>query len=155
MSKGFNIAEAAHVVNVLPPVDMTGGKTGVAFSMKNAAHASILLTIGASAAAFTKIFVNQCTAQDGTGAVAIAYNIYKQETAAGDVLGPRTAVAATGYTPSANDGIFYIIELDASELLDGSPYVQVAVTNGSNSVIGAIVVILSGLRDTAGFTALV
>jgi hypothetical protein len=27
MSKGFRVAEAGHVVNALPPVDITGGKT--------------------------------------------------------------------------------------------------------------------------------
>ena len=62
------------------------------------------------------------------------------------MLGARTAVAAAGLTPSANDGIFYVIELDASELSDGKPYVQVELTNGTNSVIAAVVAILSGAR---------
>lgn len=146
MPKGFNIAEAAHVVLPLAPVDSTGGKTGAAFSMKNAAHVSIIIPVGVSAAAFTKIIINQCVDAAGTSPVAIPFSIYKQETAAGDVLGPRTAVASTGYTPSANDGIFYVIELDASELTDGSAYVQVQLTNGSNSVLAAVVAVLSGLR---------
>ena len=40
---------------------------------------------------------------------AIPFNVYKQEASAGDVLGPRTAVAAAGPDPSANDTTFYVI----------------------------------------------
>jgi hypothetical protein len=146
--KGFVIAEQGHVVNVTPPVDVTGGATGQAFSMANYQHASIFITVGVSAAAFTKILVNQCTDHTGANPVAIPFAIYAQETAGAshDVLGARTQVAAAGYTPSANDGIFYVIELDANELADGSPYVQVQLTNGTNSVIAAIVAVLTGAR---------
>jgi hypothetical protein len=151
--QGLVIAEQAHVVNILPPVDITGGKVSQAFNMKNHHHATIFLQIGVSAAAFTKIIVDQCTATaavgtPAAGATAIPFSIYKQETAGADsdVLGARTAVLAAGYTPSANDGIFYVIEIDAQELADGSPYVQLSLTNGSNSVIASAVAILSGPR---------
>jgi hypothetical protein len=146
--KGFVLSEAGHVVNILAPVDITGGKTAQAFAMKNYQHASILLQIGVSAAAFTKILVNQCTDASGSNPVAVPFSISTQATAgaSNDVLGARTAVAAAGYTPSANDGIFYVIELDANELADGSPYVQVQLTNGANSVIASAVAVLSGAR---------
>jgi hypothetical protein len=116
-------------------------------------HASILVLIGASAAAFTKIIVSAGTATAAigsavAGAVAIPFNIYKQETAGADkdVLSARTAVAAAGYTPNAADGIFYVIEIDAAELPDGSPYVQLSLTNGVNSVIAGAVAVLTGAR---------
>src|SRR5437879_5868343 len=115
--KGLVLAEQGHVVNILAPVDITGGKTAQAFSTANYQHVTIIVQIGVSAAAFTKILVNQCTDASGSNPVAIPFAIYKQETAGAvnDVLGARTAVAAAGYTPSANDGIFYVIEIDASE----------------------------------------
>lgn len=146
--KGFNIAEQGHVVQFLAPVDITGGKTGQAFSMKNHEHASIFILAGVSAAAFTSMVVNACTDAAGSNPTAIPFNVYKQEAAGAshDVLGPRTAVTAAGLAPSANDGIFYVIELDASELPDGSPYVNVVLANGSNSVIGAGLAVLSGSR---------
>ena len=144
--KGFVVSEMGHVVQALAPVDITGGKTGQAFSMKNYKHASILVLIGASAAAFTKIIVNACTDAAGDNPTALPFEIYTQETAAGDVLSARTDVAAAGYTPSANDGIFYVIEIDSAELPQGSPYVQVQLTNGVNSVIAAVVAVLSGAR---------
>jgi hypothetical protein len=146
--KGHVIAEQDHVVNILPAVDITGGKTGQAFSMKEHGHATILLTVGVSAAAFTKIIINQCTDAAGDNPVAIPFALYAQETAGAshDVLGARQQVAATGYTPAATDGIFYVIEIDASELADGSPYIQLDLTNGSNSVIAAAIAVLSGSR---------
>ncbi len=151
--QGNVLSETSHFVNILPPVDITGGKKCQAFSMKNHGHASIFIPVGVSAAAFTAIVLQYGTAtaaigSDVAGNTAMAFSIYVQETAGAshDVLGARTAVAAAGYTPSANDGIMYVIELDARELPDGNPYVQVVLTNGTNSVIAAAFAILSGAR---------
>lgn len=146
MSKGFYTAQDGHVVPVLAPVDITGGKVGAAFSMKNHAHASILLQIGVSAAAFTKILVNACTDAAGSNPTAIPFDIFTCENANTDVTSGRTPVPVAGYTPSAVDQIFYVIELDASQLPQGSPYVQLQLTNGANSVIASAVAILSGGR---------
>lgn len=149
--QGFNIAEMGHIVNILPPINIAGGVECDVFSMENYAHATIIIQVGVSAAAFTKIIVKECTAIDGTGATAIAFSVYKEETAAGDTLGARTAVAAAGVTPHANDTIFYVIELDARELSDLSHFIEVELTNGSgNSVIASAVAILSGSRYAQG-----
>lgn len=151
--KGIVLAEQAHFVNILAPVDITGGKTAQAFSMANYQHASIVFQIGVSAAAFTKILLNQCTDASGSNPTALAFSIYKQETAgaSNDVLGARTAVTSAGYTPSANDGIFYVIEIDATELLGADngaegKYLQLQATNGANSVIASALAILTGAR---------
>jgi hypothetical protein len=146
MAKGFYSAQDGHPLLPLAPVDITGGKTAAPFSMVNYAHASIFVLIGISAAAFTKIILNACSDAAGDGATAIAFDIYKQETAAGDVLSGRTAVTSAGFTPSANDGIYYVIEIDAAQLPAGLPYVQVQLTNGANSVIASVFAILSGAR---------
>ncbi len=146
MSKGLVIAEIGHIVNIIPPIDITGGVTGDVFSMRNHAHATIVVQIGVSAAAFTKIIVNECSNFAGDNAVAIAHSIYKCETALADVLGARTAVAAAGTTPSANDNIMYVIELDAAQLSPDKPCVQLSLTNGANSVIASAIAILSGAR---------
>jgi hypothetical protein len=161
---GFNIAEAAHVVNILPPVDITGGKTCQAFSMAGYNHATIVIQVGVSAAAWTKTILSVGTATAAVGstvanATAIPYSQYVQETAGAnnDVTAAISAVAAAGYTPSANDGIFYVIEIDARELeaalagaLSGTlgqfAYLQLSFTNGANSVIASAIAILSGSR---------
>lgn len=146
--KGFVIAEEGHVVQLIAPVDVTGGVTAQRFNMANYQHASIIFQIGVSAAAFTALLLKNCSDSSGTGGVAIPFSIYKQETAGAshDVLGARTSVTSSGYAPSANDGIFYVIELDASELADGKNWVELSLTNGSNSVIASAVAILSGSR---------
>ncbi len=145
--KGFYAAQEGHFVNVLPPVDINGGATGDRFKMNNHGHATILVQVGASAAAFTKILVKECNAASGGTATAIAFDYYAEETAAGDTLGAKQTATAEGVTPSANDNIFYVIELDASELSDGFNWVEVELTNASgNSVIASISALLSGSR---------
>ena len=145
-AKGFYAAQEGHVVPLIYPVDTTGGKLGAAVSMKLWNHASIILMIGVSAAAPTKIIVNACTDASGDNAVAIPFDLFAGETAGLDTLGTRIPVPASGYVPSGNDGIFYVIELDAEQLLNvgaGYAYFQLDVVNGANSVIGAAVAILS------------
>ncbi len=144
--KGITLAEIGHFVNILPPIDITGGKTGDVFSMAKYAHATIVIQTGVSAAAFTKILLNECTDFAGAGATAIPFSVYKEETAAGDTLGARTAVLAAGLTPNAADTIMYIIELDASQLTAGSHFVQLSLTNTTNSVIASALAILTGAR---------
>lgn len=146
MSRGFTVAEHGHVVNLKPPIDISGGEDCDVFSMENYSHASIIIQVGVSAAAFTKIIVNECTDFSATGATAIAHTIYKEETAAGDTLGAGVAVAAAGTTPSANDNIMYVIELDDAQLSDGYQFVQVQLTNGVNAVLASAVAVLSGAR---------
>lgn len=152
--KGFVAAEQGHIVQMLAPVDITGGAKSQAFSMKNYQHASIFILVGVSAAAWTSIVVKAGSATAAVGAdvanaTAIAFREYKQTTAgeANDVLDAGTNLASTGDTaPSANNGIFYVIELDANELPDGKPYVQVVLANTTNSVIASVVAVLSGAR---------
>ena len=145
---GFVLAEQGHLAMPLAPVSISGGKTGACFHMKQHNHASIIIPIGVSAAAPTSIVVKQCTDSSGAGATAIPFNYYAMTTAAGDTLGARTAATASGITSvSANDGIFYVIELDSAELADGSPYVQVVIADSGNTTYAAILVVLSGGRD--------
>lgn len=150
-AKGFYLAQEGHTVNILPPVDITGGKTAQAFSLATYAHASIILQIGVSAAAEGLVTLNACTNAAGSNPVAIPFDVYKQETAgaSNDVLGPRVPVPATGFTPAATDGIFYVIEIDAANLPQGSPYLQLALADTTNSVIASAVAVLSGGRNTS------
>ena len=143
---GLVLAEEGHIVNALPPIDITGGKKSDIFHMKHHSKCTAVVQIGVGAAAFTKVLVNACSANDGAGRTAIPYSVYKEETAAGDTLGARTAVAAAGLTPSAADTIMYVIEIEAAQLPDGLDWVEIELTNGTNSVIASILAILTGSR---------
>ena len=140
------LPEMSHIVNVIPPIDITGGVTGDVFSLDGYKRATIVVQVGVSAAAFTKILVNECSDLAGSNPVAIPYTLYKQETASGDVLGSSSEVTAAGQTPSANDDIFYVIELDENDFTDGKHFVQLSLTNTSNSVIASAVAILHDPR---------
>ena len=146
--RGENLFEQAHFVNLLPAVDLSGGKLTDVFHMKFHRWANIFIGIGVSAAAFTKIIVEACTDATGAGNEAIPYTLYKEETAAGDSFSAKEDVTAAGYTPSANNDIMYGIFVDSAQLPDDKPYVRVSLTNGANSVIASAVAILTGQRYT-------
>lgn len=143
---GIVMAEQCHIVNILPPIDITGGATSDVFSMGNYSHATIIVQIGVSAAAFTKLIVEKCDNFTPTTHTDMAFAVYKEETDSGDTLGARTAVAAAGVTPDAADNIMYVIEIDADELGAGFDKLRLEITNGVNSVIASAVAILSGGR---------
>ena len=144
--KGINIAEQCHIVNAMPPINITGGVDSDVWSMAKHEHAPIIIPIGVSAAAFTKIILQACDDFVPSATTDIGYRLYAEETAAGDTLDAAEAVAAAGRTPDAADNIVYVIEIDASELPAGKPNLRVHLTNGVNAVIASVIVILSGAR---------
>ena len=144
--QGHVIAESGHVINLLPPVDVNGGApvTIPGFSMKGWNHVSILLGLGVQAAPLTSILLKAAATPTGVG-TSIPFSIYKQEGsgASQDVLGPRVAVTSAGFTtPSGNNKIFYVIELDAAELPDGLPYCQLVITAPASSILMSAFAIL-------------
>jgi len=149
MGLGFYTTQKGHWVPLIPPVDITGGKTSAAFSMAMYAHASILLALGVSAAAPGAVTLNACSNAAGANPQAIPFNVFKCETASADTLGAKVACTAAGFVPSATDGIFYVIEIDAQALPQGLPYLQLAIANGVNSVIASAVALLSGARQAS------
>lgn len=156
--RGIYLSEAAHFVNALPPKNISGGATSDRFNLKQHAHASIVVQIGVSAAAATKILLNAYAASSGGVAEPIGYKLHAEETALGDTLGAKEDVTSAGKTPSANDNIFYVIEIDSAELPEGKPWLEVQITNGSgNSVIASALAILTGARyagSADGITAI-
>lgn len=144
--QGITLAQQGHFVNVIPPIDGSGGVTGDRFKMTLDGHVTLIVQIGVSAAAPT-ITLKECTAASGGTATAIAFDYFAETTASGDTLGALTAATSAGITGSANDNIFYVIELDARELSDGSPWLELTVNPGSaNSCLISALAILTGSR---------
>ena len=72
-------------------------------------------------------------------------------TAAGDTLGARTSATSSGFATSTNDGVFYVIEIEASQLeaaatYAGRAYFRVKCSDPSGATYASIAVILSGSR---------
>lgn len=153
---GFNIAEAGHVVNVLAPVSISGGKTGQRFSTKNAAHVSILVHFGVFGAALpTAILVKGCTAASGGTATAIPFRYYLATSGgtATDTTSPPVVATAAGILAAVLgkiDATYILIEIDTVELVsalgDGYPYLEVSITDSGNVTYAGILAILSGQR---------
>tara|TARA_R110000765_G_scaffold277926_2_gene375782 strand:- start:802 stop:1272 length:471 start_codon:yes stop_codon:yes gene_type:complete len=143
----FSIGEGkGHYVLAHAPVSINAGAvTSDAFKMENYSHATIIVSAGVTGAAAT-LTVKENTAADGTGATAIAYSYYAETTAGGDTLGARTAATASGVAMTTNNGHFTIIELDASELSDGSEWVTVHLSAPGAAMLVCIGVVLSGAR---------
>lgn len=141
------IAEEFHVVNIIPPRDINGaGANSDVFSMKAHNHATIILQLGATAGT-TTVTLEACDNFTPTTTEAIAFSYYAETTAGGDTLGARTAATASGFATSANDNIFYVIEVDAAELPDGKPNLRLVLSSpGAVSVLVNAVAILSGAR---------
>jgi hypothetical protein len=165
--KGFNIAEAGHVVNLLPPQNITGDSSATpinpAFSMKNYKHASILIAFGAEATQdATNLILYLCSSAAGASPIAIPFNCYTQAAggAGNDVLTgiqnvPATGLVLSGTNAPANGLI--VIEIDANELeaATGAPlggslgvdsYVGIGLGSPAAADFAAILVVLSGAR---------
>jgi hypothetical protein len=54
--------------------------------------------------------------------------------------------------PPVNNGVFYVIEVDAAELSSGYPNLRVCFTYPGAATLGPCVVILSGSRYGSGST---
>jgi len=143
----MNIAEQGHVVNILPPQSITAAVTSDIFSMKNYAHATIIVTAGATNADAGNITIEECDDFTPTTDTAIDFNYCAETTAAGDTLGARTlAAAAMGIDVSGNDNITYVIEIDARELTDGYPCLELKWSAPGGATLVSAVAILSGSR---------
>jgi hypothetical protein len=149
--KGYNIPEDGHICNILPAVSINGGANTAVFSMRHAGHVDILISVGVSNDAFD-ITVEECDDFTPTNHPAIAFHVYKEETASGDTLAARTDVTDAGFTTSANDNIFYVISLDASELSRGYPNVRVCFSNPGGATYVAVMAVLSGYRFKSAIT---
>jgi len=146
-AQGFSIGEGqGHFVLGVAPVDIdAGAQTSDAFKMANYSHATIIIALGVTGAAST-VTVKENTDASGSGATAIAFSYYSEETAAGDTTSARTAATSSGFATSTNDGVFYIIELNAEDLSDGSEWVTVHMSDPGSATFASIGVILSGAR---------
>ena len=151
-AQGIYMANECHLINLIPPVDVNGGKVisgQPCFHMGRYQHATIVLQFGVSSAASTVILKN-CTSAAGAGATAIAARYHACATgytaANGDVLGAKTTLATTGLSMGGTSNTFYVIEVDAADLTDGYPWVGLTFSNGAASLLASCLVILSGAK---------
>lgn len=157
--RGFNIVEVGHVVQILKPqavATSVGTVTSEFFNMENWGRANIILEIGERISGSLVLLVRDSTSATVGDSTARAFSLYPESaTPASDVPGARTAVAATGHTLVGTvDNVFAVIDINAQDLTDGSPWVGIQLTGfGSVADVLAAYAILSGGRHQKGVTA--
>jgi len=171
--QGFNISEAGHVVNLLPPASITGGTGTISpgFSMKNYKHASIIIALGAEATQLSgNLLVQLLPTATGTG-VDIPFNYYFQSAGGAggdDVLSTINNAPAAGFTMSASNAPangLIVIEIDVNELestlgalagtvlagsLGQNNYVSLVIPSAAAANFASVIVVLSGARYEEG-----
>ena len=153
-ARGINLAEEGHPVSILSPQNVTGGVTSTAFSLKNAGKANIFLQIGALSATLGAVTLNASTSAAGANPTAIPFTYYQQPTAgnANDTLAlngstPSSAFSATsaGFVPANAANTFYVLVVQADQLPQGSPYLQLAIADGTDTDYVSALAVLTGL----------
>ena len=137
------LVEESHVVSILPPIDINGAKSCDVFSMANYGHATIYITMGVTHSTGSVVTLEECDDFTPSNATAIAFSYYAEDTALGDTLGARTAADSAGFTTSVNNGIIYVIDIDAAALTDGYPCVQLEFADPGGSTIASAIVVLT------------
>ena len=138
------LAEQAHIVPMIYPQGSSGASIdGDIVSMKNASHATIILTVGAQAGDLIAKVYEANGFDDGDTLIDCA--VYKEETTNSDQLGDRTAVvAADGVTTVTTNNIFYVFEIDAEDLTESYPNIQLKLSGLNNTTYVSAICILTG-----------
>jgi hypothetical protein len=169
--RAFHLSEGGHLAVLLPPQSISGASSAApinpAFSMKNYAHASILIIAGAEATQdTTTLLLYLCSSAAGANPVAIPFNYFLQIAGTaygvpgGDVLGPMNSAPAAGLVLSAANlppnGVI-VIEIDDRELegatstlagvLGAYSYIGVGLGSPVAVDLACVAVILSGPRN--------
>ncbi len=153
----FNVAEDGAIVTLYTPRDLNplaAAKSPVVVSMRNFAHASIIISIGVDGPiAAAVITLESCSNLTPSVATAIMFRYYRYETsqiaANGDVHGALTwtTTAAAGLIPVATAlSAIYDIELDAEELLAGHMGFRLAIADPAAASVCSAIAVLSGPR---------
>jgi hypothetical protein len=117
-----------------PAADMyNGDPASDVVSLANYHGARFEIIEGAGATGTATITVEECTANDGTGATAIAFN-YRVKDGTGD-WGAWTAATTAGFTTTAGANKLYEIDVLADTLSDGSPFVRLQATEVVDSAV--------------------
>lgn len=139
-----NLGETTKLVQLLNPQSFSGAVNSLFANLGNYNHATLLVSIGAQAAAST-ITVTASQDSSGTGETAIPFDYYltsqaTTQTSGGDLMGARASATSAGVaTDGATAGVIYSIEVMQANLPAGSPFVRVKFSSPGAAVLGSVV----------------
>lgn len=137
-------------VALAPDADaLAGTKSTDIYNTEKYDHITFFLMVGVGATGTTTITVEECTDNAGAGATAIAFRA-RLGAETGVALGAITAVAATGLLTIAGSNKLTVIEVDAAELSDGSPFVRLTLVEAVDSPVDAAIFAVLSKPSYAG-----
>ena len=154
MAYPFSLVQNAKLVEVLAPAADAAGRTGTAFSLKNAHKAYLVVHITQGNAATVLLTPQQCTTVAGAGAKAIpATRIWANlDTAAAAELADSLVRAADAVNYTTDAGVknkIVVFEIDPSYLDVAGGFDCLRCNTGASNVanITQIMAYLAPLRD--------
>lgn len=147
---GIALGQEGHIINILPPTAaIAGSPYSDWFHLKEAAHATIVITTGAMTSA-TTFTLYESTSTAGSSATVLGatagLNYKTALTTLSDIYTAPASFTTSGLTSGLTVGQrSFVIEVDSQDLTDGYPYLAVRFTSTATLSIQAIA-ILTGLR---------
>jgi hypothetical protein len=136
-----NIAQNAHLINILPPVDIGGSaQTSDYFSTENAGRVQIVVTTGTVTNAAT-ITVEESDDLSGSDTTAIAFKYWKEDSAGGDTLSTKQSATTAGFSTGTTNNTTWVIDIDPRDLTDGYPCLTLKTTDAAACLIAATAVL--------------
>lgn len=91
------------------------------------------------------ITMEACSDKTGTGATAIPFDYYKNEAVAtSDAYGALISATASGFVTTANKDAIYAVEVRASDLPRGKPFLRMKLTETVNDPVAGDVIVIMG-----------
>ena len=134
MSK--NYGEQIHIVPVYFGADKASGVVADFINMKLFHKVEFILGFGTQGTEDYQFQVVASASQDGGSGSDIAFEYRKTAAAGTDTMGAVTAVAAASTVTAAyatDSTMYWIIDVDSSQLTDTKPYVGIELTRGSSA----------------------
>jgi len=151
----LSIGERAHIVQAIAPQAINTGVSSDVWSMKNYAHASIIVAVGAVGTDIT-LTVLECDNFTPSNSTAIAFDYYVAAAANGDTVGTRQSATTAGATilATGGDNKFIVIEIEDQQLTDGYPNLRVVTSASAGTNLLGCVAVLTGQRFGTDVTAI-
>lgn len=129
--------EQIHIVNALAPdADaLAGTKTSDVINMKNFGHCEFVVQKGEGTTGTSTITVLAC--DDATPSTTSAIAFKYRACTSGDTFTALTAATTAGFTTTAGSNQMYRIEVDANDLPDGYPYLQLKLVEAADGAVDA------------------
>lgn len=131
--------ELIHVVPAIAPASLSTATASDVIGLKEYHRVQFVVVFGAVDASDCVVTVEECDDTTPTTDTAIAFYYRKSSALGTDSMGDRTAATSSGVTiANADDNKILLIDIDASDLSEGYPYVKVVLTPGGTTIAGAV-----------------